>query len=170
MRIPDLDRTTRGEVREWKYVARILAGETVTDPRLGMLESELQEAPTEPIHGDRAFAVVCELAAQVGDERVVLGQQGLHISVAHVASHRDSNGETDDHAQAGGEMDAAASSEHDVTCAWLPPVLARRDVSAAAHTPRANPRGVRCFNCGRAVRRPFRSAARGLRPLASGTR
>jgi hypothetical protein len=87
VRVPDLDRTTRGEVREWKYVARILAGETVVDPRLGKLQTELQEAPTEPIEGDHAFAFDCALAAQVGDERIILGQQVLHISAAHVASH-----------------------------------------------------------------------------------
>jgi hypothetical protein len=86
------DRMTRGDVREWQNVAKILAGETVVDPRLGKLRTELQEPPVEPLDGEHAFALVSELAVRVGEQHVVLGQQILHISAARVLSDPDHPG------------------------------------------------------------------------------
>lgn len=90
--VPDLDRVTRGDAREWQTVARILTGEIVVDPRLGELRTELQEPPVEPLDGDHAFASSCELAVRVGEQHVVLGQQMLQISAARVLSDPDRPG------------------------------------------------------------------------------
>jgi len=38
--VPDFGRITRGDARQWQNVARIMAGETVVDPRLGELRAE----------------------------------------------------------------------------------------------------------------------------------
>ena len=86
------DRLTRGDIREWQNVAKILAGETVVDPRLGKLRTELQEPPVEPLDGEHAFALVSELAVQVGELHMVLGQQILRISAARVLSDPDHPG------------------------------------------------------------------------------
>lgn len=90
--VPDLDRVTRGDAREWQTVASILAGETVVDPRLGELRTELQEPPVEPLGGDHAFAFSGELAVWVGEQHVVLGQQIVQISAARVLSDPDRPG------------------------------------------------------------------------------
>jgi hypothetical protein len=87
--VPDLDRVTRGDAREWQIVARILAGETVVDPRLGELTTELQEPPIEPFDGEHAFALVGELAVWVGEQHVALGHQILHVSAARVRQDSD---------------------------------------------------------------------------------
>jgi len=86
------DRLTRGDVREWQTVARILAGEIVVDPRLGELRTELQQPPVEPLDGDHAFALSGELAVRLGGQHVVLGQQILHISAARALSDPDRPG------------------------------------------------------------------------------
>jgi hypothetical protein len=86
------DRVTRGDVREWQNVARMLAGVIIVDPRLGELRTELQEPPAEPLDGEHAFAFVGELAVRVGEQHVVLGQQLLQISAARVLSDPDRPG------------------------------------------------------------------------------
>lgn len=84
--VPDFAQVTMGDLREWRYVGRILAGEVVVDPRLGVLRTELQEPPSESPDGEHAFAVASQLFVHVGEQHVVFGQQILHISAAHVLS------------------------------------------------------------------------------------
>lgn len=84
--VPDFDRVTRGQLREWGIVARVLAGETVTDGRLGELKTELRDPPVGAPDGEHAFCAVTDLVVEVGEQRVTFGQQVLYNSAAHVSS------------------------------------------------------------------------------------
>jgi hypothetical protein len=83
------DQMSRGHVREWQVVARVLDGETVADPRLGKLRTELPELPAEPMDDDHAFVCIRELAVRIGEQHVVFGSEKLHISAAHVRTDPD---------------------------------------------------------------------------------
>lgn len=72
--------------REWQNVAKMMAGESIVDPELGELTTELTEPPAEPLTGDHAFAATGDLIVRVGDQQIILGQQILHISAARVTS------------------------------------------------------------------------------------
>ncbi len=73
----------------WQQVAQILAGETMTDARLGALTTELEQPPEQPLDCDSAFMFTTRLAVSVGDQAVVLGQQTLHVDAATVRTNPD---------------------------------------------------------------------------------
>ncbi len=82
--VPDFSRVTVGQAREWQNVARILRGETIADRRLGVLTTVMEQPPPQPLDGDNAFALTTDLVAEVAEERLVLGQQTLHVDAATV--------------------------------------------------------------------------------------
>lgn len=82
--VPDFAQVTVGQAREWQNVTRILRGEIVADRRLGVLTTVMQQPPEQPFDGDNAFAFTTDLLAEVGEERLILGQQTLHVDAATV--------------------------------------------------------------------------------------
>jgi hypothetical protein len=86
---PNLAVVSVGQAQEWGDIARILRGESVTDRRLGVLTTVLEQPPEQPLTGDNAFMFTTDLVADVGDQRLVVGQQMLHIDAATVHTDPD---------------------------------------------------------------------------------
>jgi hypothetical protein len=82
--VPDFSVVTVGQLREWQVIARMLRGEAVSDRRLGVLTTVLEHRPEAIVDGDHAFAFTTDLVAAVGEQRLLLGQQLLHIDAATV--------------------------------------------------------------------------------------
>lgn len=87
--VPDFSSVTMGQMREWQNVARILRGESVSDRRLGVLTTVLERPPEKPLDGDNAFAFTTDLVVEVGEQRLVLGRQTLHVEAAVVQTDPD---------------------------------------------------------------------------------
>ncbi len=87
--VPDLAAVTVAQAREWGNVARILRGESITDRRLGVLTTFFEQPPAQPLDGDNAFMFSTDLIADVGDQRLALGQQVLHVDAATVRTEPD---------------------------------------------------------------------------------
>jgi hypothetical protein len=87
--VPDLAAVTVAQAREWGNVARILRGESITDRRLGVLTTVLEQAPGQPLEGDNAFVFTTDLVVDVGKQRLVLGQQALYLDAATVRTQPD---------------------------------------------------------------------------------
>ena len=89
VRVPDFSLVTVGQVREWQTIARMLRGETVSDRRLGVLTTVLEHPPEVIPEGGHPFAFTTSLIADVGKQRLPLGQQVLRIDAATVRTDAD---------------------------------------------------------------------------------
>lgn len=83
--VPDLAAVTVAQAREWGNVARILRGESITDRRLGVLTTVLEQPPD----GDNALMFTTVLVVDDGYQRLALGQQTLHVDAATVRTEPD---------------------------------------------------------------------------------